>query len=268
MNSKEEISVLITVYNGEEYLQETIDSIASQSFHNFKCIIVDDGSEDKTKHILASIDDDRFEIINLPRKGRGGALNVGLERCETEFVAILDADDLANSHRLHIQYAIFNEYPGFDVVASCLTIDKSRLDQITTQCLPAVTEVDYKKFIRRNAICHSSAMIRVAALRAAGGYDASRTELFDYDLWIRMMTNGCRFLRVEAPLVYKRIHDGQKFENRKRIKYLWSATKCKYRAVQIASDNILDYFVPMVTCAYGMLPRKFRRFWMETNSRL
>ena len=110
-------------------------------------------------------------------------------------------------------------------------------------------------------------MIKVNSLTTIGAYNSSRTELFDYDLWLRIMRNGGIFVKIKKNLVFKRIHDEQSFEKRKRIKYLLSATKCKYRAILIASNNPFDYVIPIVTFFYGLLPRRIREFNMEAFGR-
>ena len=262
------VTVLTTVYNGEKYLQETIDSILNQSLDEFQYIIVDDGSNDQTKEILQNIKDDRVEIVTIPHSGRGVALNTGLEKCKTNFIAILDADDLADKNRLFCQLKVFNEDQDVDVVSSYFSINLSDFNQNKEiQEDYKYSNIEYKNFIKHNAICHSSAMIKVECLRKVSGYNVNRTELFDYDLWLRLMAIGCRFSKIEFPLVFKRIHDEQNFEKRKRLKYLFSAARCKYRAIKMASNNILDYMLLILTFLYGLLPTKIRECKMETIGR-
>jgi teichuronic acid biosynthesis glycosyltransferase TuaG len=266
--SSAKVTVLTTVFNGEKYLQETIDSVLNQSLGEFKYIIIDDGSTDRTKEILAKIQDNRVEIVKLPHGGRGVALNSGIEKCNTEFVAILDADDVTNKNRLACQLRVFEDNNDIDVVAGYFTLKISDLNsakELQGDCKYSI--IDYKQFIKHNAICHSSAMIKVKSLLTIGAYNAYRTELFDYDLWLRIMENGGVFVKIKKLLVFKRIHDEQSFEKRKRIKYLLSATKCKYRAILIASNNPIDYIYPILTFFYGLLPRKIREFRMEAFGR-
>jgi len=262
------VNVLTTVYNGEKYLQETIDSVLNQTLDEIKYIIVDDGSNDQTKHILLNIKDDRVKVVTLPHSGRGLALNAGLERCNANFVAILDADDIADKNRLAYQLKVFEDNQDVDVVSSYFSINLNKFYQ--TEGIHDnynYSNIGYKTFIKHNAICHSSAMIKVECLRKVAGYNVNRTELFDYDLWLRLMGIGCKFSMIEMPLVFKRIHDEQNFEKRKRLKYLLSATRCKYRAIKMTSDNFLDYIFPILTFFYGLLPTKIREWRMENISR-
>ena len=268
LSSVPKVTVLTTVYNGEKYLQQTIDSVLNQTLVEIQYIIVDDGSNDVTKNILNDIKDDRVNVITIPHSGRGAALNVGIENCSSEYIAILDADDIADKNRLFLQYKVFYENQYIDVVASQFTINILEINQqnnINNDVKYSI--IEHKNFIKHNAICHSSAMIKVECLQKVYGYNANRTELFDYDLWIRLMNYGSIFYRIELPLVYKRIHEDQYFEKRKRLIYLLSAAKCKYRAIRMVSDNILDYVIPIVTFIYGLLPIKLRAARMDKIGR-
>jgi len=262
---KSKVTVLTTVFNGEKYIKETVDSVLNQSLNEIEYIIVDDGSNDKTGNLLGKIKDDRVKVITIPHSGRGVALNVGVENCETTYLAILDADDLAYKDRLLLQLNIFGKNSDVDVVSSRCTVNISNYYNNNTYYDDSlsVSTINHKKFIKHNAICHSSAMIKVQSLREIGGYDAKRSELFDYDLWVRLIERGSIFMKIEAPLVYKRIHTDQYFEKNKRIKYLYSSTKCKYRVINLMPAGVAYYIFPVASFCYGLLPRKVRKYFMD-----
>ena len=101
------ISVLTTVYNGEKYIEKTIESVLKQTFSNFEYIIVDDGSTDNTAKIIKSFKDKRIKYY-YHGKNQGyfnfhHAINFGLDKCEGEYVARIDADDICFSNRLEVQ---------------------------------------------------------------------------------------------------------------------------------------------------------------------
>lgn len=257
-SSDARVSIITTVYNGLLYLPETVSSVLNQSMTDFRYIIVDDGSQDGSVEYIRRISDPRVVKVFLPRSGRGTALNEGLKFCETEYVAILDADDVAAPHRLGLQCAVFDGNHEFAVAAGGFTVSGEGILRDGRE-VPGVREIIPKSFIRHNAVCHSSVMMRMSALQDVGLYNENRTELFDYDLWLRLAERGYRFCHIESPLVFKRIHKGQHFERKKRLKYLWSAAGCKYRAVKLFSNNPLDYVVVLLTFCYGLLPNAFRK---------
>lgn len=87
------ISVVIPLYNKEQYIERTVNSVLSQSFNDFEAIIVDDGSTDSSKSIVEKLIDERFRIVSQSNSGVSAARNLGVEAARAEYVAFLDADD-------------------------------------------------------------------------------------------------------------------------------------------------------------------------------
>ena len=98
------VSVIMSVYNGERYLWEAVESILGQTFTDFEFIIIDDGSTDQTAKILRAIGDERVRIFfNEKNIGLAGSLNRGLGLARGEYVARMDADDISLPARLEKQ---------------------------------------------------------------------------------------------------------------------------------------------------------------------
>ena len=90
------ISIVVPVYNVENYLRQCLDSISEQTYKNFECILINDGSTDNSKQIAEEyLTDSRFKLINQSNKGLSGARNTGIShiREESTFVAFVDSDD-------------------------------------------------------------------------------------------------------------------------------------------------------------------------------
>lgn len=122
------VSVLIPVYNGGKTIGRAIKSISFQSYSNWKCIIVNDGSTDDTSRILENIKDSRFKIINLSKNsGRGAARQIALDNSEGDLIAFLDADDFYHQDKLLKQLEVFINNPD-TVLVSCGqgSFDKTR----------------------------------------------------------------------------------------------------------------------------------------------
>ena len=97
ITTEPKVSVLMTVYNGMPHLVDAIASVLDQSFADFQFVIVDDGSTDGTPDFLKSIDDPRVLILRQENKGTAAAANFGLTKCVGQYVARMDADDVALS---------------------------------------------------------------------------------------------------------------------------------------------------------------------------
>lgn len=87
-------SVVIPLYNKQEYIQETINSVLNQTFQDFEIIVINDGSTDNSLKIIEQIQNNRVKIINQENKGLSAARNVGIKNAKANYIAFLDADDL------------------------------------------------------------------------------------------------------------------------------------------------------------------------------
>ena len=114
MESQALVSVIVAVYNGEQYLAEAITSILSQTYHPLEVIVIDDGSTDGSAAIARSFSEVRYYF--QPNAGPGAARNHGVERGNGQFFAFLDADDLWAPEKLTRQMAAFAANPDLDMV--------------------------------------------------------------------------------------------------------------------------------------------------------
>lgn len=205
-----DISVLMTVYNGERYLRESIDSILGQDFPDFEFLIVDDGSTDSSIAIVASYSDSRIVHIKADHLGLVGALNLGLSHVKGHFIARMDADDRARPTRLRVQRDYFAKNPDVDLVCSDIATidDNGRLTGYQRQA-----HADNTRFLKgltfeRNdkPIIHPSVMMRAGVPRAIGGYRAFDCAE-DRDFWLRAIEQF-KFARVAEILLEYRMHAG------------------------------------------------------------
>jgi len=177
----------MSVYNGEKYLREAIDSILNQTFTDFEFLIVNDGSTDRTAEILRSYDDARIKIINNEENiGLTKSLNKGLGMARGEYIARMDADDVAIPERLEKEFEFMESHLDYAAVGTLIKILDKNSKVIGSVDKP--TEDDQiREFLKKdNCIAHGSAMIRNVCLQDVGLYDESMEKAQDYDLWLRL----------------------------------------------------------------------------------
>lgn len=201
------VTVLMAVYNGERFLCTAIESILNQKYRDFEFLIIDDASTDSTAQIIAGISDARVRVIrNVTNLGAGGARNVGLANARGEFVAILDADDIALPDRLEIQVSILNTYSNVVLVGSSVEL----IDPFDARLgiLPVIQDpiVLRWELYFRNPIPHSSVMYRREPALAVGGYDVMLPPAEDYALWSNLATNHT-LIQIPQVLTRYRLHD-------------------------------------------------------------
>jgi glycosyltransferase involved in cell wall biosynthesis len=201
------VSFLIPVYNAEPFVRETLDTVLAQTFPDFECIAIDDGSKDGSLSILRDFAarDDRIRVVTRPNKGLVATLNEGIDLARGEFLARLDADDLCNPRRLELQVEQMCREPDLVALGSgALAIDeRGRL--LGDYSNPTVTheQIDAAHLQGHSSIHHPAAMLRASAVRQVGGYhDLVPCE--DFDLWLRLAEIG-RLANLPDRLISKRL---------------------------------------------------------------
>lgn len=210
------ISVLMAVYNCDKYLREAMDSILNQTWGDFEFIIVNDGSTDNSLQILKEYSDKRIKIITYEEnKGVAHARNVGLEHCTSEYVALMDADDIALPERLKLQYEYLMEHREIDgVYAKFRNLDvDGRL--IEGEQPNAYYNYRYVKAIMifENTVANLTAMFRRQIVEEYQlKYDESCKIASDYRFWIDYLKYG-KIVGIDKVLCYYRLRHHSLYNN-------------------------------------------------------
>lgn len=198
------------VYNGEKYLQDSIDSILLQSYGNFEFIIIDDSSIDKTWDILLqnSSQDERIVLVrNTENLGLVRTLNKGLSLARGEYIARQDADDISLAGRLEHQVKILDEQSACAMVSSNIQIiskNHKKPDEILKRaCNPEL--VTWYLLFYNHIGGHSQVMYRKDIILSLGGYSEACPHIEDYELWCRLSRTGHRIIILpQIFLTYRR----------------------------------------------------------------
>ncbi|HEX8323968.1 MAG TPA: glycosyltransferase [Tepidisphaeraceae bacterium] len=219
------ISVIMSVYNGQEYLAEAMDSVLNQTFSDFEFVIIDDGSTDRSVAMLEAYAKKDSRIVFKARENRGlpATLNEGARMARGEYLARMDPDDVCRPERFAVQLAFMREHPDVACVGSRVTlIDPYGVPYNDSDHPLTHEEIDAMLTAGNGwAIVHPSAFMRKAALEKAGWYNEKYRTSQDFELWLRMAEIG-RLANVPQHLVMYRQHLGSanfaKAEQQKRFK--------------------------------------------------
>jgi len=190
MEASPQVTVLMPVYNGAEYLAESIETILAQTLREFEFLIIDDGSKDDSRAILEqyAARDRRIRLVAQENMGLAATLNKGLGLARAEFVARQDQDDLSAPTRLEKQLAYLRAHPECALLGTRASIMEGRTATDRAHDHPASNAVLKLDLLFNNPFVHSSVMLRRERVLALGGYctDRSRQPPEDYELWARI----------------------------------------------------------------------------------
>jgi glycosyltransferase involved in cell wall biosynthesis len=199
------ISVIIPVYNSQNTIKDTIESVLNQSFTDFELIIINDGSPDASLDVIGQVKDERIRVFSYPHAGANASRNRGVDRAKGDYISFLDADDLWTPDKLECQLKALQDNPEAAVAYSW------------TNCID-----ESGNFLRRGSYCSfsgevyaqlllidflengSNPLIRREALTTVGKFDQSLTHAEDWDMWLRLAASY-PFVAVPSPQILYRV---------------------------------------------------------------
>jgi glycosyltransferase involved in cell wall biosynthesis len=182
------ITVLMPVYNEENFLREAIDSILNQTFKDFEFIIINDGSTDNSKNIILSYRDPRIRYYeNRKNLGVAKTLNRGLRLAKGEYIARMDADDISLPNRLELQYERIKRDKNLVIISSHFDWIDEKGNYYSTFRLASSPEEIFYELQFRNCLGHSTVIFnKKIIVNEFGGYDERYEDTQDNDLWLRV----------------------------------------------------------------------------------
>lgn len=214
INVKEPLVTIFTPnYNKSNYIDETMDSILSQTYSNFEYIIIDDYSTDNSWEIIQNYAklDKRIKIFqNNKNLGVVKTRNLGFSKrsSKSKYFAIIDSDDVSLPNRLKIQVNFLENNPNYGLVGSSTLIINDNSKIIGFRKYPSMDKDIRKKITRFNPFAQSSVIIRTEIIDQIGLYDERWKVCQDYDYWLRVGMNW-KLANLDKPLVKYRININQ-----------------------------------------------------------
>jgi hypothetical protein len=204
------VSVVMSVFNGERFLREAIESILSQTFRDFEFIIINDGSTDGTAAMLDSYarSDPRVRVYQQENKGLIESLNRGCGLARGKYLARMDADDIAVRDRLMWHVEFMERHADIGVVGGAMELIDSAGRAWHCIHYPVENEEIKSALLLYSPFPHNAVVIRKEAFLSVGGYRRLFVDAEDCDLWLRIAQRW-RLANLEAVVVKYRIHPDQ-----------------------------------------------------------
>lgn len=258
--SKIKVSIIMGIYNCESTLEETILSILNQTYKNWELIMCDDGSVDNTYDIAKKYNmmfPEKIVLLSNARNmGLGHSLNKCLDVSIGEYIARIDADDVAVENRLEKQVEFLDNNKKYALVGTAYTLfdEYGEWGKIKLPLFPTKYDV-----IKGFAFAHPTVMIRANVIKSLQGYtvikETRRSE--DYDLWCKLYFNGYIGCNFEESLHLYR-EDRDSISNRKLI-YRWYTYKLSAKWIHKMNLNKKYYLLMFKIVLKGFVPKMFYR---------
>ncbi len=202
------ISIVIPLYNKEDYIAETLRSVLAQTFTNFEVLVINDGSSDHSVDKVAAFNDERIQLHSIPNSGVSVARNTGIGLAKYEWIAFLDADDWWGPNFLSALVKEIETYPKALILASGRSrVFKEETERYSNEFLPSEGEtgtVNYFQIISKYLppINSSNVLLHTSLLKKDKFREGMRKHE-DHDLWIRVTANN-DIVFVNKPLSFYR----------------------------------------------------------------
>lgn len=205
------LSVVMPVYNGGNFLSETMQSILTQTLSDFELIVIDDGSTDSSLQLLkdCAARDSRIRLISRENRGLVPTLNEACQMARAPYIVRMDADDIAHPQRFEKQYAFMEANPellGSGCQVLLIDADGAPIKAMGTLTSHEAIDADHMAGLG-GAIIHPSAIIRREVLERIGYYSDDYSCAEDLDLWLRIAEIG-PVANMEDVLLSYRQHPG------------------------------------------------------------
>lgn len=216
------VSILMPIYNVEQYLREAMDSMLSQTFTDFELICLDDCSPDHSTEILDGYSDPRIVRYRGEKNvGLANILNIGMDMARGEYIARMDSDDISLPNRLQVQVDYLDNHPEIDLVSVGMQLFGDR-NEVWVRDID--TEAVKFRALFHSPILHASSMWRRTQWNEHRlRFRQEMVPAEDYDMWTRALTIGLKLVNLPDVLYQYRIYgETQVSAQRER-----SAARCR-----------------------------------------
>lgn len=227
------ISIIIPCYNYGNFLPDAVRSVSGQTYSNWECIIVDDGSTDNSGKIAEELakEDPRIFYHHKPNGGLSSARNCGIDKAKGEYIGFLDADDLFDKEKLAKQKECFDKNPKADIVyGKAMFFEKDNKDVLyfnkEKNSTSELTDFSgtgnslISLLTKNNITVVSAPLIKKEVFKRTGGFDTGYKSYEDWHFWMRCALAGFHFVYEEKPAVCTYIrfgHESMMSDQRKLV---------------------------------------------------
>ncbi|MFS3928309.1 glycosyltransferase family 2 protein [Priestia flexa] len=248
-------SIVIPVYNKEEYISRTLNSILNQTFLNFEIIIVDDGSTDNSIKIVKNFDDNRIKVVSQENKGVSSARNLGVEHSKNDYIAFIDADDIWKPEFLENINNMILSFPTAGAYYTDYKVGKEKVEakkvKQNIECKSFLID-DYFQFaLHHKAMCASCVVIEKNIFIDLGGFCTEYKRGEDLYLWTQIaLRYQIAYTNYAGAFYYRDIPNSLsrvKFNVEDSFSNIAEEFYEKNKVIAINQHSFREYMIPIIS---------------------
>jgi len=268
-----EVSVIIPVYNHDQFIEEAIQSVLIQTFQDFEIIIINDASTDNTSIEIAKFNDPRIKVYNLEKNsGISFSMNYGINHSIGKYIAHLNADDVFLPEKLKKQIDFLKENPNFAAVFTNVEVITESGDLFSDEShfyhnifnQPNRNKYEWLNyfFYKGNCLCHPSVIIHRKCLEECGFYDLRFHCMQDVETWVRLVKKYDIHIIQEKLTKFRVFNKGNSTkELAGQIMYVWEFTKILEHYLDISVEQLEKIF-PDIRKLYNPLDKALGPYYI------
>ena len=251
MKNPVKVSVIMSSFNEESNVVKAIKTVIKQSFSDWQLIVVNDGSTDNTVDLVNQLisEDPRITLIDSKNnQGLAASLNKGIAVSTGEYIARMDADDLALKERLRLQVDYLDEHPDVMVLGGAAIYRNSQGKVLGEVFMPEEHSDIIRWLLRSSPFIHPTVMMRKSFVDVTSGYDESLNRAQDYDLWFRGQNVGIYHNLQRPILIYVQ-------KEKRSLRSLFDSYKVRRRNVSGIKNMSISLFWLVISLVMRIVRR-------------
>ena len=262
------VSIIVPCYNQAQFLDEALQSVLDQTYTNWECIIVNDGSPDHTEEVAQKwvTKDARFVYLKKENGGLSSARNLGLEKAKGEFIQFLDSDDCIDKTKLALSLKQFKATENRDVT---IVISNFRMFVETPQITTTPYCIIYQQLFNFESVLYQWEEVFSIPIHC-GLFDASLFKSFkfpehirakeDWVMWVSLFKTDCKVIFIDKPLAFYRRNPESMQSTRDMLPDFISA--CDYFKNLLTYDEYRKFSLLLIS-RYYKSNREYKNKWTD-----
>lgn len=255
---KKLVSIIVPVYNGEKYIEKTIEALMGNAYSNVELLIGNDASTDNTESILNKYSDSRIKVFTAKKNiGPGAMRNLLLSKAQGEYIAVHDADDFFHPEKFLQQVNCFESFADVDVVGTGANLRDSD-GKIWRTIIPREKPSSIDWILQRSMI-HASIMFRKKSLVTSRYHESLRVGE-DYYFLTSLYLQGAKFSNLQSPYYIYNVNQAELTTRNLRLFKKIIAAKYEISKLFSFPKNYCFFLVNVAVISLGALRTKLRKY--------